>query len=65
MITTPWQKKTRVENMMRMLVHRGPDEEGKVIKPGAALGFRRLSIIDLATGNQPISNEDKSVFTSL
>ncbi|MFH1964790.1 MAG: asparagine synthase (glutamine-hydrolyzing) [Acidobacteriota bacterium] len=54
---------TRIKTMMRMIVHRGPDEEGLVISPGAAMGFRRLSIIDLATGNQPISNEDKSVFT--
>ncbi len=46
-----------------MLAHRGPDEEGLIIKPGAALGFRRLSIIDLETGNQPFSNEDGSIFT--
>jgi asparagine synthase (glutamine-hydrolysing) len=56
-------EETRIESMMKMLVHRGPDEEGKVINPGAALGFRRLSIIDLETGNQPFSNEDKSIFT--
>jgi len=49
--------------MMGTLAHRGPDEEGLIIKPGVALGFRRLSIIDLETGNQPFSNEDQSVFT--
>ena len=48
---------------MAMLVHRGPDEEGLIVKPGAALGFRRLSIIDLETGNQPFSNEDQTVFS--
>ena len=42
--------------------HRGPDDEGRRIMPGAALGMRRLSIIDLATGQQPIHNEDESVW---
>ena len=53
----------RIQTMMGMLAHRGPDEEGLIIKPGAALGFRRLSIIDLETGNQPFSNEDGIIFT--
>ena len=42
--------------------HRGPDDEGGWIGEGAALGMRRLSIIDLATGHQPIHNEDRSVW---
>jgi len=41
--------------------HRGPDEGGLHIEPGVGLGHRRLSIIDLSTGQQPLFNEDKSV----
>lgn len=55
----------RIENadavlgeMMDIIRHRGPDSEGKYIDDGIALGFRRLSIIDLAQGDQPIANED-------
>jgi len=42
--------------------HRGPDDEGFHVDGGCAIGMRRLSIIDLATGHQPISNEDGSVW---
>ncbi len=41
--------------------HRGPDGSGEHFEPGLALGHRRLSIIDLATGQQPLYNEDRSV----
>jgi asparagine synthase (glutamine-hydrolysing) len=41
--------------------HRGPDESGVLIEPGVALGHKRLSIIDLATGQQPLYNEDGTV----
>ncbi|MFM1892809.1 MAG: hypothetical protein RLZ44_1886 [Pseudomonadota bacterium] len=41
--------------------HRGPDEAGLHLEPGVGLGHRRLSIIDLATGQQPLFNEDHSV----
>ena len=41
--------------------HRGPDEAGLHLEPGVALGHRRLAIIDLATGQQPLFNEDGSV----
>lgn len=41
--------------------HRGPDEEGLFLAPGVGLGHRRLSIIDLATGQQPLFNEDGTV----
>ena len=41
--------------------HRGPDEGGLHLEPGLGLGHRRLSIIDIATGQQPLFNEDKSV----
>jgi asparagine synthase (glutamine-hydrolysing) len=46
-----------LEAMVRMLVHRGPDEEGTVSMPGVALGMRRLAIVDVASGQQPIPNE--------
>jgi asparagine synthase (glutamine-hydrolysing) len=42
------------------LTHRGPDADGFLFGPGVALGHRRLSIIDLSTGDQPIYNEDRS-----
>ncbi|MES2740001.1 MAG: XrtA/PEP-CTERM system amidotransferase [Pseudomonadota bacterium] len=48
-------------DMNRSLLHRGPDEGGVHLEPGVALGHRRLSIIDLASGQQPLFNEDGSV----
>ena len=48
--------------MNKEIVHRGPDDEGFYFKNNIGLAFRRLSIIDLYTGNQPIHNEDKSVW---
>ncbi|HEY5741624.1 MAG TPA: asparagine synthase (glutamine-hydrolyzing) [Terrimicrobiaceae bacterium] len=47
--------------MAAALVHRGPDEEGYFLRPGIGLASRRLSIVGLADGQQPIANEDKSV----
>lgn len=47
--------------MVRMLHHRGPDEEGSVTVQGVGLGMRRLSIVDLAGGQQPFSNESETV----
>jgi len=44
------------------LRHRGPDDEGFFSEPGVGLAFRRLSIVDVATGHQPLSNEDGSVW---
>ena len=44
--------------MCEAIRHRGPDDEGLLVEPGVALGMRRLSIIDVATGHQPIHNED-------
>ncbi len=49
-----------IARMARRLVHRGPDDEGFLLDGAAALGFRRLSIIDLDGGHQPIHNEDGS-----
>src|SRR5262245_66367735 len=48
--------------MAAAITHRGPDDEGFYFKENVAMGMRRLSIIDLATGRQPISNEDGSVW---
>jgi len=48
--------------MLAAIVHRGPDDEGRFTSGGIALGMRRLSIIDLHTGHQPISNEDGSIW---
>lgn len=50
-----------LENMCRVIRHRGPDDQGVMVMDGLALGMRRLSIIDLSGGRQPISNEDGTV----
>jgi asparagine synthase (glutamine-hydrolysing) len=50
-----------IQRMTEAIVHRGPDEEGYFQRPGLALGSRRLSIVGLADGQQPVANEDRSV----
>src|SRR5215471_8366138 len=50
-----------VRRMTDAIVHRGPDEEGIRAHGNVGLGMRRLSIIDLSGGHQPIFNEDRSV----
>ncbi|HSS22730.1 MAG TPA: asparagine synthase (glutamine-hydrolyzing) [Pyrinomonadaceae bacterium] len=50
-----------LHSMCERMVHRGPDSEGLFVTRGVALGMRRLAIIDLVTGEQPVYNEDKSV----
>ena len=52
-----------IQAMCDIIEHRGPDEEGIHCEPHIGLGNRRLSIIDLATGQQPIHNEDKTIWT--
>ena len=52
-----------VERMTAALVHRGPDDQGTYVDRGTALGVRRLGVIDLETGHQPVSNEDGTVWT--
>ena len=47
--------------MCERMTHRGPDSEGLFVSSGVALGMRRLAIIDLLTGEQPVFNEDKSI----
>jgi asparagine synthase (glutamine-hydrolysing) len=51
-----------LERMTDMIIHRGPDDSGLHFDANVGLGFRRLSIIDLEGGHQPLSNEDGSVW---
>src|SRR5581483_4865400 len=51
-----------VHRMCDVIRHRGPDDEGVWVAEGVALGMRRLSIIDLSTGHQPIHNEDGTIW---
>src|SRR5512137_2137473 len=51
-----------LEGMLSAIAHRGPDDQGVWLGPGAGLGMRRLAIIDLAGGRQPMSNEDGSLW---
>ena len=53
--------RTLLERMSQAMFHRGPDEGGLHVEPGLGLAHRRLSIIDLSTGQQPLYNEDRSV----
>src|SRR5512145_1187081 len=53
--------RTVLHRMNESQFHRGPDEGGLHVEPGLGLGHRRLSIIDLSTGQQPLYNEDQSV----
>ena len=54
-------KKKIIKDMADIIVHRGPDSDGYYTDDDCALGFRRLSIIDLSGGTQPIYNEDKTM----
>ena len=57
----PDERAQILDAMCRIITHRGPDDQGVMLEDGVALGMRRLSIIDLAGGHQPISGEDGSV----
>jgi asparagine synthase (glutamine-hydrolysing) len=69
-VTRGWTRGSEAAERSRALVrrmcaairHRGPDDEGIHVEAGVALGMRRLSIIDLKTGQQPIPNEDGTVW---
>ena len=50
-----------IKNMTDVITHRGPDSDGVFMDDHIAMGFRRLSIIDLDAGHQPIYNEDKTL----
>ena len=54
-----------LETMCQVIRHRGPDDQGIYVNGHVGLGMRRLSIIDLNTGHQPISNEDGSIWVIL
>src|ERR1700719_3751546 len=51
-----------VHSMCQTMVTRGPDDEGIYVKGPVGLGMRRLSVIDLSGGHQPISNEDQTIW---
>lgn len=55
-------EKTALEAMTKAIVHRGPDSDGFHVEPGIGLGVRRLAIIDVKGGDQPIPNEDQSLW---
>ena len=60
--TPPPQGATQLLHAMcERMVHRGPDSEGLLVRQGVALGMRRLAIIDLVTGEQPVFNEDQNI----
>ena len=61
-IIGPGADPATIERMNRSLAHRGPDGEGVYQGEGVMLGHRRLSIIDLATGEQPMTNEDRTIW---
>lgn len=54
-------KKKIIKSMSDRIIHRGPDSDGYYVDKSVAMGFRRLSIIDLKGGNQPIYNENESI----
>ena len=53
-----------LDQMANALIHRGPDSRGYFVEPNAGIGTRRLRIIDLETGDQPLFNEDRSLALS-
>jgi len=55
------EKQEDLDKMLNRIVHRGPDGCGTYIKDDVALGHRRLSIIDLEGGSQPMFNENKNI----
>ncbi len=57
--------KVLIKKMCDTIVHRGPDDEGYYINKNIGLGMRRLSIIDINTGHQPISNENEKIWIVL
>lgn len=56
------ERRDLIQRMCDVIRHRGPDDEGFFLDGGLAIGMRRLSIIDVAAGHQPISNEDGTIW---
>ena len=61
LITKNKEKDEIIKKMSERIKHRGPDGEGYFIDENVAIAHRRLSIIDLSLGNQPMFNEDESI----
>lgn len=57
------ENRAALDTMLDRLAHRGPDEGGRYVTPDVALGHRRLSIIDLESGRQPLCNESGTIWT--
>jgi len=55
-------EEAEIRSMCTVMTHRGPDDQGILAGKGIGLGMRRLSIIDVAGGHQPIHNEDRSIW---
>ena len=55
-------EKSLLKQMTDAIAHRGPDSDGFHAEPGIGLGMRRLAIVDVAGGDQPIPNEDESLW---
>ena len=53
--------RARLSRMIDVITHRGPDDAGQYCEPGAAIGMRRLSTMDMAGGRQPITNKTGEV----
>ena len=51
-----------IDHMLDTIAHRGPDDSGSYVRGRIGLGNRRLSIIDLQSGKQPIGNEDRTIW---
>jgi len=66
-ILDPTKQNGEIETLLRQMTaaikHRGPDSDGFLSQSPVGLGMRRLSIIDLNTGDQPIANEDGTIWT--
>ncbi len=58
----PEEASNLVRNMCDVMIHRGPDDDGLFVDSKAVLGARRLSIIDVMGGGQPVTNEDRTVW---
>ena len=61
-------KPVNCDDLVKMgtkMIHRGPDDDGYYVNGSIGLGIRRLSIIDIKKGNQPITNEDETIWIVL
>jgi len=61
-VMSPSESRQLAERMCHVITHRGPDDAGYYVEGDVAIGMRRLSIIDIASGQQPISNEDGTIW---